>query len=80
MTKPLDPYSTATLTMTNKLIDMKSRGIKFEDLPPEQRPYNVKKVRNQFIHDVINYRVVHDYVSVVLWSAKIVHFSVCRKS
>jgi hypothetical protein len=62
MTKPLDPYSDTTLTMTNKLIDMKSRGVKLSELPSDQRPFDLKKVRNQFIKDVINYRTINDYV------------------
>ena len=66
MTKPLAPYSTTTLTMTNDLINMKSQGIKFSELPPEQRPYDVKEVRKHFIRDVVNYRVQHDYVSNAL--------------
>jgi hypothetical protein len=61
MTKPLDPYSTTTLTMTNQLIDMKSKGVKLAELPPDKRPYDVKQMRNRFIHDVINYRILHDY-------------------
>jgi hypothetical protein len=32
------------------------------ELPSDQRPFDLKKVRNQFIKDVINYRTINDYV------------------
>ncbi len=56
LTKPLDPYPEKTLKGVDKLNELKSKGYyKFEDIPEEERPYDVKQAKKEFIKEVIKY-------------------------
>ena len=55
LTPPLQTYSKKTFEVSDKLKDLKRKGLKFEEIPDEEKPYDAKSMRNKFIKDIANY-------------------------
>lgn len=63
MTKPNEKYSEDTLKVPEKLRELKKLGSKLKDIPPELQPFDVEKVKEKFIEDVVKYTV--SYINTV---------------
>ena len=64
MTKPQDLYSREMYSMNAKLVAIKSSGQRIKDMPLEERPYNVKKLKDAFVEEVINFNPSYVMTSV----------------
>lgn len=54
--KPREKYPKETYVIADKIRDLKNKGLKFGDIPPEERPFDVNKLRESFVHDVVLYQ------------------------
>jgi hypothetical protein len=58
LTPPLENYPKEVFKVIEDLRELKRNGVKsISKLPKTKQPYDVKKIRNTFIKDVINYEV-----------------------
>ncbi len=54
-THPLAKYPEETFRMNDKLKDLRKSGCKFDDLPEQEKPYDVQQVRKSFVKEIANY-------------------------
>lgn len=55
MIKPKDKYPKEIYEIANKVRDLKNKGLKFRDIPAEERPYDPDAMKDAFVNEVILY-------------------------
>jgi hypothetical protein len=55
LTKLSKPYPKEVYSMSAKLKDLKREGFDFASASPDQLPFDVKKTKNEFIREVVNF-------------------------
>lgn len=52
---PLATYPDETFRMSEKLKELRQNGQKFEELPDEEKPFDLKHVKRSFMSEIANY-------------------------
>jgi hypothetical protein len=55
MIKPKDKYPKEIYEIANKVRDLKNKGLKFREIPAEERPYDPDAMKAAFVNEVILY-------------------------
>lgn len=53
--KPKEKYPRETYDIADKVRDLKNKGLKYRDIPPEEKPFDEKVMKKAFIKEVVLY-------------------------
>jgi hypothetical protein len=56
MTNPLDRYPSQTFTVVEEVRKYKQKGLKYQDIPKEKVPFDIKLSRSTFRREVLDFR------------------------
>lgn len=60
LTRPDDKYPASTVKKYADLMEFKSKGISYKDIPKEKIPVDIEDAKAIFVHEVINYSVAQE--------------------
>jgi len=55
MVKPREKYPRETYVIAEKIQKLKNKGLKYNDIPLNERPYDAEKLKEEFIKEVVLY-------------------------
>ena len=53
--KPKEKYPRETYDIADKVRDLKNKGLKYRDIPSEDKPFDEKEMKKAFIKEVVLY-------------------------